>query len=121
MVNNDTLPPSCPEAERGVLGCCLLNTSKTGVSSRWFYDLRHIEIFNVLAAMARNGGGDSLVATLKAPRAGQARPDRGPCLPLRAPGCRPQCREPGVLPAGPTRLLSKTPGRRCGHAPQAPG
>jgi DnaB-like helicase N terminal domain/AAA domain len=70
-VNNDTLPPSCPEAERGVLGCCLLNTGKTaialkaGVSSRWFYDLRHIEIFNILAAMARNGGGDSLVATLK--------------------------------------------------------
>ena len=63
MVSNDTLPPSCPEAERGVLGCCLLNTSKTGVSGRWFYDLRHIEIFNVLAAMARNGGGDSLVAT----------------------------------------------------------
>jgi DnaB-like helicase N terminal domain/AAA domain len=70
-VNNDTLPPSCPEAERGVLGCCLLDTGKTaialkaGVSSRWFYDLRHIEIFNILAAMARNGGGDSLVATLK--------------------------------------------------------
>jgi AAA domain/DnaB-like helicase N terminal domain len=71
MVDNDRLPPSCPEAERGVLGCCLLDTGKTaialkaGVNSRWFYDLRHIEIFNVLAAMARNGGGDSLVATLK--------------------------------------------------------
>jgi DnaB-like helicase N terminal domain/AAA domain len=70
-VDNEKLPPSCPEAERGVLGCCLLNTGKTavalkaGVNSRWFYDLRHIEIFNVLAGMARNGGGDSLVATLK--------------------------------------------------------
>jgi replicative DNA helicase len=71
MVDKEKLPPSCPEAERGVLGCCLLNTGKTaialktGVNSRWFYDLRHIEIFNVLAGMARNGGGDSLVATLK--------------------------------------------------------
>jgi hypothetical protein len=71
MTAQDTLPPSCSEAERGVLGCCLLDTGKTaialkaGVNSRWFYDLRHIEIFNILAGMARNGGGDSLVATLK--------------------------------------------------------
>ena len=60
-----------------MLGCCLLNTGKTalalkaGVSSRWFYDLRHIEIFNVLAAMARNGGGDSLVATLRLRESGK--------------------------------------------------
>jgi replicative DNA helicase len=83
-VNNDRLPPSCPEAERGVLGCCLLNTEKiaiaikAGVSSRWFYDLRHIEIFNVLAAMARNGGGDSLVATLKLRELGKLEQIGGP-------------------------------------------
>jgi hypothetical protein len=71
MRPRDTLPPHCLEAERGVLGCCLLNTDKVkvalkaGVSTRWFYDARHIEIFKVLAAMAQNGGGDSLVAVLR--------------------------------------------------------
>jgi replicative DNA helicase len=67
----DSLPPYCPEAERGVLGCCLVDTTKTaiarkaGVNSRWFYDARHIEIFKVLAATEANGGGDSLVAMMK--------------------------------------------------------
>src|SRR5258708_31294169 len=67
---SEALPPYSPEAERGVLGCCLINPAKTqaaiqaGVTSRWFYDLRHAEIFNVLTGMALNGGGDSLIATL---------------------------------------------------------
>jgi hypothetical protein len=66
----DNLPPHNPEAERGVLGCCLLDLSsvavalKAGVNSRWFYDLRHAEIFSVLAAMAANGGGDCVLAAL---------------------------------------------------------
>src|SRR5690242_5091639 len=74
--DNDYLPPYCPEAERGVLGCCLLKVSKTtaavkvGVTSRWFFDARHIEIFRVLKAMSLNGGGDSLVALLKLRQAG---------------------------------------------------
>ena len=64
------LPPHCPEAEIGVLGCCLLDISKAalalkvGVNRRWFFDARHVEVFDVLAAMAQNGGGDALVATL---------------------------------------------------------
>src|ERR1051325_1236446 len=67
----DSLPPYSPEAERGVRACGLLNTSKTlvalnaGVTSRWFFDSRHIEIFNILVAMAKNGGGDFVVATMK--------------------------------------------------------
>src|ERR1051325_7505047 len=70
-INEDHLPPHSPEAERGVLGCCLLNTNKTkialkaGVTTRWFYEHRHIEIFKVLEAMAKNGGGDMVVAVLR--------------------------------------------------------
>jgi len=68
--NGDSLPPYCPEAERGVLGCCLLDIGKAtvalkaGVTQRWFYDSRHAEVFNVLSSMALDGGGDALVATL---------------------------------------------------------
>jgi replicative DNA helicase len=71
MSTTDSLLPYSPEAERTVLGCCLLDPAKiqvalkAGVSSRWFYDARHIEIFNVLEAMARNGGGDFVIAALK--------------------------------------------------------
>ena len=69
---NDTqsLPPNCPEAERGVLGCCLLDINKTamaikaGVTQRWFYETRHAELFGVLCAMAASGGGDLIVATV---------------------------------------------------------
>src|SRR5690242_13663100 len=66
----DTLPPHCPEAERGVLGCCLLDVSKAavaikaGVNPRWFYDGRHAELFRVLARLAQDGGGDMLLATM---------------------------------------------------------
>ena len=71
MVNNDTLPPNCPEAERGVLGCCLLDINKAavalkaGVISRWFYDLRHAELFSVLSDLALNGGGDTLLKSME--------------------------------------------------------
>src|SRR5512141_962149 len=65
-----TLPPYCPEAERGVLGCCLIDIQKVGlalkagVNSRWFYENRHSELFAVLCAMANNGGGDIILATV---------------------------------------------------------
>ena len=64
------LPPHSPEAERGVLGCCLLDPSKTteavkaGVTRRWFFELRNAEIFSVLASLAADGGGDFVMATL---------------------------------------------------------
>jgi DnaB-like helicase N terminal domain len=70
-VDNQTLPPNCPEAERGVLGCCLLDINKAavalkaGVISRWFYDLRHAELFSVHSDLALNGGGDTLLATIR--------------------------------------------------------
>ena len=69
--SRDLLPPHCPEAERGVLGCCLLDIRKAvaalkaGINSRWFYDARHAQIFSVLSDMGSNGGGDLLVATLR--------------------------------------------------------
>ena len=70
-MRDSSLPPYCPEAEMGVLGCCLLDIKKAalalkaGVNRRWFYDLRNVEVFNVLAGMVLNGsGGDDLVATL---------------------------------------------------------
>jgi hypothetical protein len=68
-MDTDSLPPHCPEAERGVLGCCLLDVRKAGlalkagINRRWFYDARHAELFNVLSTLAQNGGGDSLLAT----------------------------------------------------------
>jgi hypothetical protein len=68
--SSELLPPHCPEAERGVLGCCLLDVSKTavalkeGMSSRWFYDLRHVQIFEALAKVTANGGGDIVLVSI---------------------------------------------------------
>ncbi len=67
----DSLPPHSPEAERGVLGCCLIDIAKAalavkaGVTPRWFYDARHAEIFGVLTDMAASGVGDPLIAGLR--------------------------------------------------------
>jgi hypothetical protein len=38
---------------------------KAGVNSRWFYDVRHVEIFSVLAGMVPSGGGDLILARLR--------------------------------------------------------
>lgn len=59
----DRLPPHSPEAEQGVLGCCLLapleciddcQTRFTGAGAE-FYDLRHRKIYEVLSAMHKAG------------------------------------------------------------------
>lgn len=66
----EVLPPHSPEAERGVLGCCLLDVGKVevalkaGVHIGCFYDRRHREVFDVLATMALDGGGDALLAAI---------------------------------------------------------
>jgi hypothetical protein len=84
MTPAEALPPYSPEAERGVLGCCLINSAKTkaaieaGVTTGWFYDVRHIEIFKVLVAMARNGGGDLVLATIKLREEGKLDDAGGP-------------------------------------------
>ncbi len=73
----EVLPPHSPEAERGVLGCCLRDPAKipvalrSGVTPGWFYDLRHREIFVVLAEMAAQGGGDWVVAAMRLRRDGK--------------------------------------------------
>jgi len=49
----DSVPPYSPEAERGVLDCCLLDLSKAaaavkaGVSRRWFYKHEEEDAFAV--------------------------------------------------------------------------
>lgn len=58
--NIDRLPPHSNEAERGLLGCMMLNPpdvldecAAAGVTAEWFYDLRHQLIFHRAAAMHR--------------------------------------------------------------------
>lgn len=66
QTENEGLLPHSPEAERGVIGCCLLDPGKiasalkAGVNHGCFYDRRHREVFNVLTWMAADGGGDAL-------------------------------------------------------------
>lgn len=55
----DRLPPHSEEAERGVLGCILLEPARslddaqsTGVDLAWFYDLRHQTLYHRLTRMA---------------------------------------------------------------------
>lgn len=57
--NVDRLPPHAPEAEQGVIGCCLINPREcigecltSGIVPETFYDLRHQTIFRVLVEMS---------------------------------------------------------------------
>lgn len=58
-LNTSRLPPHAPEAEQGVLGCCLLSPTETidqcieilGERPEPFYDLRHQTIYTVLVEM----------------------------------------------------------------------
>lgn len=54
----DRLPPHAHEAEQGVLGCVLMSPADTlntlaerRVEAKWFYDLRHQEIFKAMQAL----------------------------------------------------------------------
>jgi replicative DNA helicase len=59
----DPLPPHSLEAEKVILGCCLLDPDKcipelvevSGNDKRIFYDLRHQVIFQVLAELLHAG------------------------------------------------------------------
>jgi replicative DNA helicase len=59
----DRLPPNSPEAEAGVLGCCLLSPNdalpvvieKLGLDGLAFYDLRHRELWFALVALGDEG------------------------------------------------------------------
>lgn len=59
----DRMPPNSPEAESGVLGCMILDpeiagnsaVEKIGLDGEAFYDLRHQEIYKVLARIITDG------------------------------------------------------------------
>ena len=60
--NGDRLPPHAPEAEQGILGCCLLDAllamnacEEAGLRADWFYDLRHARIWAALAGLRAAG------------------------------------------------------------------
>ena len=66
----EQLPPHAPEAEAGVLGCCLLSPGdalpvvieKLGMSGEAFYDLRHREVWGAIAALSAEGKAIDLVS-----------------------------------------------------------
>ena len=57
----DAFPPYCPEAERGVLGCCLLDSTKTiealkaGANPRWFFTATTSPLGVTVRRVARPG------------------------------------------------------------------
>src|SRR5260370_1194512 len=58
----DRLPPHSPEAETGVLGCCMMSPDEcldaceeAGMQPIWFYDLRHQLIWHHLSMMHKAG------------------------------------------------------------------
>jgi hypothetical protein len=63
----DRLPPHAPEAERGVLGCCLAGPTTTGEAAKFFagvqpfYDLRHAAIWDALQAVYEKNGTVDLI------------------------------------------------------------
>lgn len=64
----DRHPPSSPEAEAAVLGCCFLDPQKAipacvekFAGEQAFYDLRHQSIFNAMLAIDQAGGTVDLV------------------------------------------------------------
>jgi replicative DNA helicase len=56
MNTPDRLPPFDMEAERGALGCCLLDPCLIAeVRREWFYDLRHQKLFDALTDLSASG------------------------------------------------------------------
>lgn len=55
----DRLPPHAPEAERGVLGVVIDTPDAlhdaTGVTTEWFYELRHQQIWDAIVALGGKG------------------------------------------------------------------
>lgn len=62
-MSDDRLPPHAPEAERGLLGCIIIDpanlfeASSANVDDRWFYDHRNVILWK--AVLALGGGGKS--------------------------------------------------------------
>ena len=66
----DRLPPHSDEAERGVLGCALQTHAdaletvskcvEAGLTTEWFYDMRHRTLWEHLARLAQTGAADFL-------------------------------------------------------------
>lgn len=73
----DRLPPHAPDAERGVLGCILVDPGMYGEAAvvirtaEWFYDLRHQRIWNVMGELFANGSFDMISITEALRTAGQ--------------------------------------------------
>lgn len=54
-MNDSRLPPNAVESEKGILGCCLSDTTLVGdLNIEWFYDLRCKLIAEILMGMASN-------------------------------------------------------------------
>ncbi|TXH46073.1 MAG: replicative DNA helicase, partial [Desulfurellales bacterium] len=70
---SDRLPPHAPDAERGVLGCVIVDpgmfTEAAVVirSPEWFYDLRHQRIWQTMGDLAGRGTFDfiSIIESLR--------------------------------------------------------
>ena len=67
----DRLPPHSAEQEQGVLGCvlqapvdCINTCQETGMTGKWFYDLRHQIIFDTVAQMVGKGAHVDLITLM---------------------------------------------------------
>lgn len=67
----DRQPPNSIEAEQGVLGCCLLDStsidkcSETGLLPHWFFDLRHRTLWDTLRDMREAGMPTDLITLVQ--------------------------------------------------------
>lgn len=65
------LPPHSPEAEQGLLSCCLLDPSEAYPKAaelacpEWFYELRHRDIWQAMEYLSENGGKIDLITLIQ--------------------------------------------------------